>query len=116
MHYNFNNKYTIIILIASFIVAVVVGLILAPICSNILKDKGYPDSKNNGGLFGFFLGLIGLVICTCMSPYNGSEIIHKTKEDSISVADELLKYKQLLDTGAITQEEYDKKKQELLKQ
>lgn len=31
-----------------------------------------------------------------------------------SSADEILKYKQLLDCGAITQEEYDKKKQELL--
>lgn len=29
-------------------------------------------------------------------------------------ADELLKYKQLLDSGAITQEEYDRKKRELL--
>lgn len=32
-----------------------------------------------------------------------------------SNADEIMKYKQLLDNGAITQEEYDKKKQELLK-
>ena len=32
-----------------------------------------------------------------------------------SVADELLKLKQLLDMGAITQEEFDKKKKELLK-
>lgn len=31
-----------------------------------------------------------------------------------SVADELLKFKQLLDMGAITQEEFDKKKKELL--
>lgn len=32
----------------------------------------------------------------------------------VSVADEILKYKQLLDMGAITQEEYDRKKAELL--
>lgn len=32
-----------------------------------------------------------------------------------SNADEIMKYKQLLDNGAITQEEFDKKKQELLK-
>lgn len=30
-------------------------------------------------------------------------------------ADEIMKYKQLLDNGIITQEEFDKKKQELLK-
>lgn len=33
---------------------------------------------------------------------------------TFSVADEIIKFKQLLDMGAITQEEYDKKKQQLL--
>lgn len=37
-----------------------------------------------------------------------------TQTQTISSADELLKYKNLLDMGAITQEEYDKKKKELL--
>ena len=32
----------------------------------------------------------------------------------VSAADELKKYKELLDTGAITQEEYEAKKKELL--
>lgn len=36
------------------------------------------------------------------------------KESTVSVADELLKFKQLLDMGAITQEEFDRKKTELL--
>ena len=35
-------------------------------------------------------------------------------EVTTSVADELLKYKQLLDAGAITQEEFDAQKQKLL--
>ena len=34
--------------------------------------------------------------------------------NSTSPADELIKYKQLLDMGALTQEEFDKKKKELL--
>ena len=34
---------------------------------------------------------------------------------SISVADEIKKFKELLDMGAITQEEFDTKKKELLK-
>ena len=38
----------------------------------------------------------------------------KTNETSVSMADELIKYKNLLDTGAITQEEFDKKKAQLL--
>lgn len=33
---------------------------------------------------------------------------------SFSVADELIKYKELLDVGVISQEEFDKKKQQLL--
>ena len=37
-----------------------------------------------------------------------------TAPAQFSVADELLKFKQLLDMGAITQEEFDKKKKELL--
>lgn len=38
----------------------------------------------------------------------------KTNETSASVADELIKYKNLLDAGAITQEEFDRKKAQLL--
>lgn len=36
------------------------------------------------------------------------------KETSMSNADEIMKYKQLLDGGAITQEEFDAKKKQLL--
>lgn len=47
-----------------------------------------------------------------------TQLTHKDEETSpaqnLSVADELAKYKQLLDSGAITQEEYDAKKKELL--
>lgn len=37
-----------------------------------------------------------------------------TVSSPFSVADELLKFKQLLDMGALTQEEFDAKKKELL--
>ena len=42
------------------------------------------------------------------------EVERKEKECMISAADEIKKYKELLDNGAITQEEYDKKKRKLL--
>ncbi|NHC38920.1 bacteriochlorophyll 4-vinyl reductase [Bacillus sp. MM2020_1] len=48
------------------------------------------------------------------------DILNKTTEEknnnntSFSAADELLKYKQLLDMGVLTQEEFDMKKEELL--
>ena len=38
----------------------------------------------------------------------------KANEISVSMADELIKYKNLLDAGVITQEEFDKKKAQLL--
>ena len=40
---------------------------------------------------------------------------HNVKVENVSQADELKKYKELLDNGAITQEEFDKKKKQLLK-
>ena len=45
----------------------------------------------------------------------GSEETAESDSSSeISAADEILKYKNLLDAGAITQEEYDTKKKQLL--
>ena len=45
----------------------------------------------------------------------GSKQLRKRpKEDTVSIPDEILKYKNLLDMGAITQEEYDKFKKSLL--
>lgn len=43
-----------------------------------------------------------------------SEKLHKPLNQS-SVADELIKFKKLLDEGVVTQEEFNKKKRELLK-
>ena len=39
----------------------------------------------------------------------------KIESSSLSNAEEIMKFKQLLDNGIITQEEFEKKKQELLK-
>ena len=40
--------------------------------------------------------------------------INNKPSTQISVADEIIKFKELLDAGIVTQEEFDKKKQELL--
>lgn len=55
---------------------------------------------------GFFLGVIGLIIALVLPDRNAP-----ARE---SAADSLMKYKQLLDQGAITQEEFERKKRELL--
>lgn len=49
-------------------------------------------------------------------PDNKSTISNSRKSPINSPADEIMKYKQLLDAGAITQEEYSTKKEQLLKQ
>ena len=51
-----------------------------------------------------------------ISTEKNATLIQKQKigSEHVSVADEILKYKNLLDMGAITQEEYDAKKRELL--
>jgi hypothetical protein len=46
--------------------------------------------------------------------YNSNQAQLERSSESVSVADELKKFKELLDMGAITQEEYDSKKKQLL--
>ena len=46
---------------------------------------------------------------------NESNKMINNKSNNISVADEILKFKKLLDDGIITKEEFESKKQELLK-
>ncbi len=69
------------------------------------QDKGY-----GAGLCfcaGFFFGLIGLLIVAVL-PKKDSSV------EKLANADALMRYKGLLDAGAISQEEYDAKKKELL--
>lgn len=66
--------------------------------------KGY--SYAAFAAIGFFLPLIGLVIAAVLPDKNAA--------GATSNADELAKYKRLLDDGAISQDEYDAKKRELL--
>lgn len=82
---------------------VVVWLICAICCSIIARKKG----RSAVGWFfcGFFFGLIGLIIVCCLS---------SIKPNVAPAADEILKFKQLLDAGVITQEEFEQKKKELL--
>lgn len=44
-----------------------------------------------------------------------NNVIHNDKFNNISSADEILKFKQLLDEGIITQEEFDRKREDLLR-
>ena len=64
------------------------------------NKKGYETYV--GLLLGIFLALIGLIIVLCLP------------DKKAEATGQLLKYKQLLDQGVITQEEFDIKKMELM--
>lgn len=75
-------------------------LLLAIIPAKIAAKKGY----SFGGFyaFGVFFWLVALIV----------SLVVKDKSDG--AATELLSYKQLLDSGAITQDEFEAKKAELM--
>lgn len=79
--------------------------IIGFVCEHIVKEKGYSEDENNGFVWGFFLGIIGIIVCAVKPVKN---------EKSAGSADELLKYKQLLDEGVITADEFERKKRQLL--
>ena len=77
-------------------------------CGNKASAKGY--SNVAGVLLGLFLNIIGIIIVLLLPDKNEEASLRK----SAQAPDQLIKYKQLLDANAITQEEFDRKKDELL--
>jgi len=61
-----------------------------------------------GLLLGFFLSFVGIIIVYC------TKRIPVSNFGSLSAADELKKYKELLDDGAITESEYNIQKERIL--
>lgn len=97
--------YESLLLIYGF-VGLIICIILGAITGNVGKKKGY----SYGAFFalGFFLTVIGLIIALVMEDKNAKA------SPAVDAADSLIKYKRLLDDGAISKEEFDKKKSELL--
>lgn len=100
-------------------VAIIQGLIWGFIAQIISENKGYED----GFFWVFFLGIIGLIVVACKPDNNSSyasALLSKAAEEKDKSEKELLNvqklksYKELLDSGVITQEKFDKKKSELL--
>lgn len=69
------------------------------------RKKGY----KNGFAWGFWLNIIGIIVIA-IRPFNNT----KVNKQMSTKADEITKYRKLLDSGAITQEEYEKLKKEIL--
>ena len=92
-----------IILVILPIVFLIVFSCLAIIPARIAKNKGYKFWQF--WLFGLFLFVPALIVAF---------LIQDKVTPTYSPAEELGKYKELLDRGAITQSEYELKKKELL--
>lgn len=90
-------------------IAIVLLIALWVVSGFIAKGIGEKKGYGAGLSFcaGFFLFILGIIIMAVLPDKSG-------KEKAVTSADALLKYKQLLDAGAISQEEFDAKKKELL--
>ena len=89
--------------IQSLYIPIVVDLILAFVAGKLAQSKG--KSYYEYFLIGALLPVVGLVVALLI-PGKGESEQDKAKA--------LREYKSLLDDGAITQEEYDAKKKELM--
>ena len=89
----------------TIILAIVLSVVAGFIAKGIGEKKGYGAGLSFCA--GFFLFILGIIIMAVLPDKNG-------KEKEVTSADALLKYKELLDAGAISQEEFDIKKKELL--
>lgn len=95
-----------LLIILGISVSIAVPVVFRIITMNIAVKKGY---TGKWFLFGFFCTLVGLIVACAIHP-NGE----KPVKASMNSADAIKQYKELLDQGAITEEEYNKKKAELL--
>ena len=93
-------------LIVITIVFLILSIGLAFIPANIVNKKGY--SKGGFFVFGFFLWLPALIVALCLKDTS------KPVVTTVSMADELSKYKSLLEQGIITQAEFEDKKRQIL--
>ena len=92
------------------ILIVAAGLGFIP--AEIAKNKG----KENYWLwwfYGWMLFIVAIIHAMCLEDSSVSKSLTTTTAPYGS-ADELLKFKELLDKGVITQEEFDAKKKQLI--
>ncbi len=85
----------------TLIFILIISLLLAVIPARIAKKKGY--SYAGFYVFGVFLWLIALIVSLAI------------RDKNVDNSQQLINYKKLLDEGVISQDEFDRKKSELLK-
>ena len=73
------------------------------------------ETKKDGIVYKSAYSMAQEILSILEKIYNSSADKSKNNTEISSIADEILKFKNLLDSGVITQEEFEKKKNELLK-
>lgn len=100
-----NSNSAMVLMLFYIIFLLVIIFVILPIPARIASKKGY--SYIGFLVFAIFFYPIALIVSLLIDDKN----LYKSESDK---ADALIKYKQLLDEGVITQEEFDKKKSEYL--
>lgn len=93
-----------------WLIGLIIAAGLAFIPANIAKKKGH--SFGLWWFYGWMLFIVAIIHVQFIEDYNNKKESH---EEPIYVADELRKFKELFDSGIITEEEFNKKKRDLLK-
>lgn len=89
-----------------------VAMIYSLIWAYLSRYIGLKKNIYSGYVWGYFLGIIGFIVI-CALP-GEREIVNNVNNQSLPNIEEIKKYKELLDMGAITEEEYNDKKKKLL--
>ena len=95
----------------------IIPIVFGLICRAISNGRG----MKGGFWWGFLLGIIGVIV-VAVRPNDKQEasnnvapaVAFNNTSTRVSDSDEIKKYKELLDSGIITQEEFEAKKKQLL--
>ena len=96
-----------------YIIIIFIAAILAFIPASIANKKG--RSFGAWWLYGWLLFIVALIHALCLPDVNENTQIQNINTQSDNAFEELKKYKQLLDSGVITEDEFKQKKEQLIK-
>lgn len=99
-----------IILYCVVILAIAAGLGVIP--ATIARNKGY--SFGLWWFYGWMLFIVAIIHVSLLPNKNAPSMPPPVRRSPPGVAAEIGRYKDLLDSGAITQEEFEAKKRQLL--
>ncbi len=104
-----------------YFVSLIIAAFLGLIPANIAKNKGY--SFGLWWFYGWMLFIVAIIHVQFIPDKNVAQGVYQNPNGSYnptmngnntSIADELMKYKELYDQGVLTEEEFQMKKTELL--